>query len=137
MGKAVVASVNETERCRSAILAVVRAIPPGAVASYGWVAAQAGLPGRARLVGRVLGGLPADSGVPWHRVMRAGGRLAFPADSADAARQRRALEAEGVSLRGGRVPTAVLVGAATLDRLLWGPQPSTTTDSRPPQRRRR
>lgn len=121
MGSRRDADDDEVAKRRAAIIAVVRAIPAGRVASYGWVAAEAGLPGRARLVGRVLGELPAGSGVPWHRVMRAGGRLAFPAGSVDAARQIRALAAEGVTVHGDRVPAGVLAGAATLDRLLWGP----------------
>ena len=45
----------------------VELIPPGRVASYGQVAEEAGLPGRARLVGRVLSLLPEGSPVPWHR----------------------------------------------------------------------
>jgi methylated-DNA-protein-cysteine methyltransferase-like protein len=119
-------STRDADECaaarrKAAIIEVVRAIPAGTVASYGWVAAEAGLPGRARLVGRVLGDLATDSGVPWHRVMRAGGRLAFPAGSVDAGRQIRALAAEGVRVTGDRVPASALAGAATLDRLLWGP----------------
>jgi methylated-DNA-protein-cysteine methyltransferase-like protein len=122
---------DEVARRKASIIAVVRAIPAGTVASYGWVAAEAGLPGRARLVGRVLGELPAGSGVPWHRVMRAGGRLAFPVGSVDAARQTRALAAEGVRVHGDRVPADVLAGAATLDRLLWGPTAASTTTPKP------
>ncbi|MGB6143735.1 MAG: MGMT family protein, partial [Rhodanobacter sp.] len=40
------------------IYAAIAAIPPGRVASYGAIAARAGLPGRARLVGRLLGEVP-------------------------------------------------------------------------------
>ena len=57
------------------VLAVVREIPPGRVASYGQVATLAGRPGAARWVGRALGALPSDSGVPWHRVLNASGRI--------------------------------------------------------------
>ncbi len=112
---------RETDPRRLAILGVVCAIPAGSVATYAWVAAAAGLSGRARLVGRVLGELAPSSRVPWHRVVRAGGRLAFPAGSVDAARQARALAAEGIAVRGNRAHAKVLGGAATLDRLLWGP----------------
>ncbi|PRQ08427.1 MGMT family protein [Enhygromyxa salina] len=77
-----------------AICAAVAAIPPGRVASYGQVALLAGLPGRARLVGRVLSHLPPGSEVPWQRVVNARGEISL-SDRA-AARQRRLLEAEGV-----------------------------------------
>jgi methylated-DNA-protein-cysteine methyltransferase-like protein len=87
-----------------AILQAVRRIPSGKVATYGDVAAAAGLPGRARLVGRVLreAALPA---LPWHRVVGAGGRLSLRAfDPAAALTQRLRLEREGVRFtRGGRV----------------------------------
>ena len=77
---------------------VVAAIPAGSVLAYGEVAARAGLPGRARLVGRVL----AEDGhdLPWHRVLRANGT---PAPHL-AAEQLARLRAEGVLAEGGRVP---------------------------------
>lgn len=78
-----------------AIVRAVQAIPRGKVASYGQVAALAGLPGRARLVGRVLANLPPNSKVPWHRVINARGEISL--DGEGAARQRRLLIAEGVT----------------------------------------
>jgi methylated-DNA-protein-cysteine methyltransferase related protein len=77
---------------------VVAAIAPGSVLAYGEVAARAGLPGRARLVGRIL----AEDGhdLPWHRVLRADGS---PAPQL-AAEQLARLRAEGVLTEGGRVP---------------------------------
>ena len=77
------------------IRATVDAIPAGRVATYGQVAAEAGLPGRARLVGRVLRGLTGADGLPWHRVVAAGGRLALPADTDAGQEQRRRLRSEG------------------------------------------
>ncbi len=77
---------------------VIAAIPAGSVLAYGDVAAHAGLPGRARLVGRIL----AEDGhnLPWHRVVRADGTPA-PHLAAD---QLSRLRAEGVLAEGGRVP---------------------------------
>ena len=66
-----------------AVLARVRAIPPGFVRSYGDVS-----PGAPRFAGTVLHATTED--VPWHRVVRADGSLA------KGARQRELLEAEGV-----------------------------------------
>lgn len=109
-------------RRAAAILQVVRRIPRGRVTTYGAVAARAGLPRQARLVGKVLGGLDADSGVPWQRVVAAGGRIAFPAGSDARARQVARLADDGVDASKGRVDLARYGwGAAmgNLDQLLW------------------
>lgn len=103
---------------REPILAAVRAIPRGAVAGYGVVAARAGLPGRARLVARVLSQLADGSGVPWHRVVRSNGCIAFPPGSEGFARQRECLLAEGCQVaENGRVTARQ--SADTLDAALW------------------
>jgi len=93
---------------------VIRRIPLGRVATYGDVAGRAGLPGRARLVGKVLGMSPDVSSLPWHRVVGAGGVLSVGRYSAHAGQtQRMRLEREGVRFtRGGRVDLA---------RHRWGP----------------
>jgi len=100
------------------ILAAVRAIPAGQVAGYGEVARRAGLPGRARLAAKVLAG-NEDPSLPWHRVLRADGRIAFPEGSWGFREQCRRLRAEGVVVERGRVrrPAAAL----DLDAALWGP----------------
>jgi methylated-DNA-protein-cysteine methyltransferase-like protein len=78
------------------ILQVVRRIPRGRVATYGQVAALAGLPRGARQVGWALAGLSEGSPVPWQRVVNATGRVS-PRSAPDAgALQRARLEAEGV-----------------------------------------
>jgi methylated-DNA-protein-cysteine methyltransferase-like protein len=46
--------------------------------------------------------------LPWHRVVGAGGRIAFPMDSAYHKEQARRLRAEGVVVRNGRVAAAAL-----------------------------
>lgn len=100
------------------ILAAIRAIPRGEIAAYGVVAQRAGLPGRARLVARVLAG-NVDPALPWHRVMRAGGRIAFPVGSPGFDEQCRRLRAEGVPVDAvGRVRIAT--PARSLDEELWG-----------------
>ena len=109
----------------AAIHRAVLAIPRGRVASYGEIAARAGLPGRARLVGRVLGEAGAAVVLPWHRVLRAGGELAFPPGSAEFREQKRRLAAEGVPLRGRRVELARYGWQRDLDAELWAPPPRT------------
>ena len=59
----------------AAIYAVIRRIPSGWVATYGQVAAMAGLPRRARLVGQVLHHLGRATDIPWHRVVTAKGEV--------------------------------------------------------------
>jgi len=101
------------------ILDAIRAVPPGQVAGYGEIARRAGLPGRARLVARLLSGND-DPALPWHRVMRSDGRIAFPPDHPHFNEQSERLRAEGVEVTDGRVRG--LRAAATLDELLWAPK---------------
>ncbi|PCM45274.1 MGMT family protein [Marinobacter sp. ANT_B65] len=82
---------------------VVLAIPPGRVASYGQVAEMAGLGRQARYIGRALGKLPQGHSVPWYRVIRSSGQIAFPEGSEVYCRQVSSLEAEGVEVVNGRV----------------------------------
>jgi methylated-DNA-protein-cysteine methyltransferase-like protein len=103
-----------------AIWRAVAAIPRGTVATYGAVAAHAGLPRRARFVSFALKAAPAALDLPWHRVVAAGGRIAFPAGSAAHREQRRRLAREGVHVVRGRAPLPPPPDAATLDALLWG-----------------
>lgn len=107
----------------AAILDTVRKIPAGRVSSYGEVAARAGLKGRARMVGRVLGMAPQDHPVPWYRVLKADGRIAFPLGSDAYKEQVRRLRKEGVTVsKTGRVDLAAHGWSReqSLDELLWG-----------------
>ena len=81
----------------------VKQIPAGKVASYGQIADLAGLPGRARLVGKALGYAPTELAVPWYRVLRSDRSLAFAAGSEQALTQRQLLLAEGVVFQGSKV----------------------------------
>lgn len=107
------------ERYR-AILKVIRAIPAGRVASYGQLAAMAGLPRRARMVGRLL--RETEEKLPWHRVVTAQGRIAFAPGSELFALQCERLQDEGVACLGGRVDLDRFGWRHNLDELLWGPQ---------------
>jgi methylated-DNA-protein-cysteine methyltransferase-like protein len=102
------------------ICAAVGAIPRGRVSSYGEIAARAGLPRGARLVGRVLA--ECTDAVPWHRVVNAAGRISFPAGSAAHREQVRRLESEGVPVVGGRIERRYFRSPrGGLDEMLWGP----------------
>lgn len=91
---------------------VVLAIPPGRVASYGQVADMAGLGRQARFVGRALGMLPEGHSVPWFRVIRNTGQIAFPDGSDTFIRQKTLLEQDGVEVINGRV---------SMQRFRWQP----------------
>lgn len=88
---------------RARVLAVIRAVPPGRVVSYGQVALWAGRPGAARAVGGILRRLgEEESEVPWQRVINArGGISTYKVGSGEL--QVALLRAEGVPVRGGTV----------------------------------
>lgn len=81
----------------------VAAIPEGQVSSYGDIAKACGYPKHARFVGTTLRQLPADSLLPWHRVIKSDGQLAFPVGTAQYQRQKQRLELEGVNFIEQRV----------------------------------
>lgn len=105
----------------SQICRAIAAIPLGRVASYGEIAARAGLPRRARLVGRVLREADDAMDLPWHRVLRADGCLAFAAGSAAFIEQRKRLAAEGVIVTGRRVDLRRFGWQRDVDAELWAP----------------
>lgn len=80
-----------------AVVAVLDGLGPGEVVTYGEVAAEAGFPGAARAVGRLLA--TSDGAHPWWRVVTATGRL-VPGHETEHARR---LAAEGVRVVDGRV----------------------------------
>jgi len=100
------------------ILETIRAIPRGQVMGYGEVAAKAGLPGRARLVAKLLGAND-DPALPWHRVLRSDGRIAMPEGSRGWREQSQRLRAEGVAVENGRVKRPR--PPRNLDEAIWGP----------------
>lgn len=84
--------------------AAIRRIPSGKVATYGQIAALAGLDGHARQVGYALHALPSGSDVPWHRVINARGEVSQRTAGDSHELQRKLLEAEGVRFNArGRV----------------------------------
>ena len=107
----------------SRVYAVVRRIPRGRVASYGQVAAWAGLGRGARQVGYALHALPDGSDVPWHRVVNAQGRVSPRSTHGPELEQRIRLELEGV-----RFDAA---GRIAMDRFRWTEGPPASVMPRP------
>lgn len=104
----------------AAVRAVVAATTPGEVLSYAQVARRAGRPGHARQVARALAGGDDEPDLPWHRVLRADGRIGLPRDSAGHAEQVARLRAEGHVVEQGRLRRRA--APTDLDTLVWGPQ---------------
>jgi methylated-DNA-protein-cysteine methyltransferase-like protein len=90
---------------------LVKKIPRGRVTTYGDIARALRLPGGARAAGYAMAACPSGRGIPWHRVVGAGGRLLIPEPHSGL--QRRLLETEGVTIAGG---------AADLRRYGWSPE---------------
>jgi methylated-DNA-protein-cysteine methyltransferase-like protein len=76
-------------------------IPRGRVTTYGELARALRLRGGARAVGYAMAACPSGRGIPWHRVIGAGGRLLIPEPYG--AKQRKLLETEGVAIEGARI----------------------------------
>ena len=102
--------VAELER----IWSVVARIPRGRVATYGLVAALAGLPRRARLVGHALRVVDDSRPIPWHRVVNAAGEVSSRGDPEFEQIQRKLLEKEGVAFDAR--------GRVELRQRLWRPK---------------
>ncbi|HKN69177.1 MAG TPA: MGMT family protein [Gemmatimonadaceae bacterium] len=100
------------------IFSVVRRIPRGRVATYGQIAALAGLPRQPRLVGYALHALPTSTAVPWHRVINSRGMVSVRSDGTASLSQRLLLEREGVHFDGR--------GRVSLERHQWRPARSPT-----------
>lgn len=79
---------------------LVKRVPRGRVTTYGTLAKALRLPGGARAVGYAMAACPNGRGIPWHRVVGAGGRLTIPEPHGSL--QRRLLEAEGVKIGDSR-----------------------------------
>jgi methylated-DNA-protein-cysteine methyltransferase-like protein len=83
---------------------VVKKIPRGRVTTYGEIARSLRLPGGARAAGYAMAACPSGQGIPWHRVVGAGGRLLIAEPHASL--QRRLLETEGIDTSGRRIDMA-------------------------------
>ncbi|MDQ3196471.1 MAG: MGMT family protein [Pseudomonadota bacterium] len=93
--------------------AVVQKIPAGKVATYGQIAALAGMPRQARQVGYALHTLNDESGVPWQRVINAKGEVSPRTWSENHLLQRILLEDEGIEFDDH--------GRVDLTRFGWAP----------------
>jgi methylated-DNA-protein-cysteine methyltransferase related protein len=93
-------ALRENELRDAAFRRIIRSVPKGKVSTYGKVAAAAGYPLYHRAVARLL---RKDTlhGLPWQRIVGAGGEIKLRGEAA--AEQRLRLGMEGVKFRGKRV----------------------------------
>ena len=94
-------SESENGMSWNAVYKLVKTIPRGRVTTYGALAKALRLKGGARAAGHAMAACPSGKGIPWHRVVGAGGRLLI--SEPHSSLQRRLLETEGVALTERRV----------------------------------
>jgi methylated-DNA-protein-cysteine methyltransferase-like protein len=94
---------------------LVKLIPRGRVTTYGALAKSLRLRGGARTAGRAMAASPNGKGIPWHRVVGAGGKLLIREPYSSL--QRKLLESEGVTVLESRV---------RIKECLWTPPRSKT-----------
>ena len=92
--------LNAENEFRRRVIAVVRRIPAGRVATYGDVAEAAGYPRAARAVGNVMKSCKTP-GVPCHRVVAADGRIG--GYGGNEGLKRALLRAEGLLVNSKRI----------------------------------
>jgi methylated-DNA-protein-cysteine methyltransferase related protein len=80
------------------VIALIRKIPRGKVASYGQIARLAGSPHGARGVVWILHSSSKKHKLPWHRVIKSSGHLAFPENHPHFVMQKTFLQKEGIRI---------------------------------------
>ena len=97
---------------------VVKQIPRGRVTTYGATAKVIREPGGARVVGYAMSATPSGRGIPWHRVISAGGKIRMP--EPHASKQRRLLASEGIE-----------IGLHSIDLKIYGWEPERKKSGKP------
>ena len=115
--------MNREARLRR-VWETIRDIPPGAVANYGQVAEIAGIPRGARQVAYALRVAPPELELPWYRVIRASGSIAFDRGTPNFRLQCERLREEGVTVVDGKIDMGKYRWQPDLDELLWKPTSS-------------
>ncbi len=96
---------------KNRVIEIVKTIPYGRVTTYGTVAALAGIPRGARLVGGILHYYMEDHEIPWHRVINRHGFISTKCLEHPKTLQKKLLEEEGIGVSSGFM--------INLDKYLW------------------
>lgn len=110
----------DREKFETAVWEIVSAIPKGYVMGYGEVAKAAGYPRHSRMVSKAMSHSPET--LPWHRVIKSDGTIAFPVNSPFYIEQTARLKEEGVQVTAEKVSAPRSKAEPDLDQLLWGPE---------------
>ena len=105
---------------------LVKQIPRGRVTTYGDLAKALRLRGGARAVGYAMAATPRGRGIPWNRVIGAGGRVTVPEPYASL--QRRLLSTERVPIDGTRID---------MKRFAWSPKSRAKSPAKSPKPKRK
>lgn len=93
------------------VMSICKSIPFGRVTTYGTVAALAGLPRGARLVGGMLHYMNVKDPIPWHRIINRHGFISTKCQDHPKQEQKMLLEEEGIEVTDDFV--------VDLDRYFW------------------
>jgi len=126
-----ISGARKTDQDKAAVLRVrveqaTRAIPRGKVSTYGAIARAAGFPGAARQVAATL---RRSFGLPWQRVLGAGGEIKLTGETA--IEQRFRLQAEGVRFRGRKVDMKAHEFKGTQPKRAGAPPPKGSSKKKP------
>ena len=108
-------AIKDTDFSRS-VIAWLRRVPKGKVATYGQIAALAGKPHGARGVGWILHACAESHDLPWQRIINSMGRISFPRKSDEFKEQLRLLKRERVRI--------THEGCVDLSEFQWSKRPA-------------
>lgn len=90
---------SEEKSFHDRVIAAIKAVPRGKIATYGQIATLAGRPRAARQVVRVLHSSSRKHKLPWHRIVNSEGRISLkPGEGYE--EQKAHLIAEGIRFSG-------------------------------------
>lgn len=103
------------QKFSQAVIAAIKKIPKGKVATYGQIAKIAGKPQGSRGVAWILNSCSKSHALPWHRVINSQGKISFPSKSKNYVMQKKLLKQEGIEFSvGDRI---------RLSEYLWSKKP--------------
>lgn len=97
------------------VIAWIKKVPRGKVATYGQIARLAGKPGSSRAVGWILHACADTHDLPWQRILNSQGKISLPKKSTAYLEQKRLLQGEGIEVSA--------TGSLDLEKYRWKKEP--------------
>lgn len=88
--------MKEVSPFTAKVIALIKQVPAGKVATYGQIAKLAGKPQGSRGVSWILHSSSKAHELPWQRILNSQGKISFPVGSAEFKKQKRLLIKEGI-----------------------------------------